>query len=507
MPRGWAGAVVGGGYRRLVEQSVEVDGQTWIIGDRIGGGGFGQVFEAASGEDRAAVKFVPKAPGAQRELLFVDLRGVANMVPVIASGETNTHWFLVMPRAEMSLGQHLDDDGPLAVPEVVAVLRDIATALVDLEARGVVHRDLKPPNVLRLDGRWCLADFGISRYAEATTAPDTHKYAMTPPYAAPERWRAERATIAADVYAFGVMAYEMLSGELPFPGPTWEAYREQHLHADPPSLTAVGAAFAALVDECLYKAPGARPGPVNLLARLDRVTSPPASPGLAALQLANRSEVLRRGGEARRESEARTIQESREQLANTGARSYAAIGDALRQALMDAAPAARAGSQPGGGWTLTLHEAVLTFTGQRRSSSRLRAFDRDSAIDVVAHGQMGVTMRSGHYQGRSHCLWYCDAQEEGRFQWFELAFMEMALVGRGARPVDPFALDPGTQAAEALATVVTTNQLAWPFTPLVVGDLDDFIGRWAAWFALAADGRLQHPHVMPERPTQGSYRA
>jgi serine/threonine protein kinase len=69
-----------------------------------------------------------------------------------------------------------------------------------------------------LDGRWCLADFGISRYAEATTAPDTRKLAWTPAYAAPEQWRAEPASAATDVYALGVIAYELLAGIRPFRG-------------------------------------------------------------------------------------------------------------------------------------------------------------------------------------------------------------------------------------------------------------------------------------------------
>jgi eukaryotic-like serine/threonine-protein kinase len=122
-------------------------------------------------------------------------------------------------RADRSLRQHLAEvTGPLAIAEAVTVLADIATALTDLDWRGVVHRDLKPENVLLLDGRWCLADFGISRYAEATTSPDTRQYALSPPYAAPERWRYQRASSATDVYSVGVIAYELLSRSLPFKG-------------------------------------------------------------------------------------------------------------------------------------------------------------------------------------------------------------------------------------------------------------------------------------------------
>ena len=247
----------------------------WIVGEQIGAGGFGRVHAVTSGGDEAVAKFVPKDPGADRELLFAKLDGVRNVVPVVDSGETTHEWVLVMPRADKSLRQHLDEPGSgLDGSETVSVLRDIAAALVDLDGK-VVHRDLKPANVLLLDGSWCLADFGISRYAEATTAPDTQKFALSPPYAAPERWRNERASGATDVYSLGVIAYEMLAGSRPFPGPGLEDYRDQHLHNEPPPLEGVPTLLAALVEECLYKAPGARPTPANLARRLTAVGSEP----------------------------------------------------------------------------------------------------------------------------------------------------------------------------------------------------------------------------------------
>lgn len=246
--------------------------QEWVIGEQIGDGGFGRVYAAKSADREAVAKLVPKVPGAERELLFEDLAGVPNVVPIIDSGETKDAWVLIMPKAETSLRQHqVDAGGPLEAAEALGILTDIACALVGLDGR-VVHRDLKPENVLLLDGHWCLADFGISRYAEATTAPDTRKYALTPPYAAPERWRFERATIATDVYAVGAIAYELLSGSLPFGGPMDYDFREQHLHGMPKPLDYLPAGLGALIDECLYKAPEARPGPSDLLARL------PASP-------------------------------------------------------------------------------------------------------------------------------------------------------------------------------------------------------------------------------------
>jgi serine/threonine-protein kinase len=159
----------------------------WTLGSQIGQGGFGRVYEArSSGEAPAVAKLVPKVPGAERELLFVDVVGVRNVVPVIDSGETDDSWVLVMPRATMSLREHIQQVGRAFEPnDAIKVLMDILAALVDLDRHGIVHRDLKPENVLLLDDRWCLADFGISRYADATTAPDTKKFALSPPLCGP----------------------------------------------------------------------------------------------------------------------------------------------------------------------------------------------------------------------------------------------------------------------------------------------------------------------------------
>ena len=174
----------------VIPEEIKLE-RTWRLGDQLGQGGFAKVYLAQdeNGEP-AVVKLVPKEPGAQRELLFEGLDGAPNVVPILDRGECGDCWVMVMPLAEKSLRDHLNKaGGQLAVNEAVSVLVDIAEALAEVEGRGVVHRDIKPENVLLLGGRWHLADFGIARYAEATTAQDTFKYAKTPAYAAPEQWR------------------------------------------------------------------------------------------------------------------------------------------------------------------------------------------------------------------------------------------------------------------------------------------------------------------------------
>ena len=223
--------------------------QAWHLGDQLGAGGFARVYRAQDDKgEHAAVKLVPKAPGAQRELLFAELDGVLNVVPILDRGESGDYWVLVMPLAELSLRDYLAEmGGRLPTKAAVSVLVDLAEALVAVEDVAV-HRDIKPENILLLDGRWHLADFGIARYAEATTAPDTQKYAMTRAYAAPEQWRGERATSATDVYTLGVVAYELLAGGQPFQGPD---YRHQHLEESPEAISGIPDRLRSLVGECL----------------------------------------------------------------------------------------------------------------------------------------------------------------------------------------------------------------------------------------------------------------
>jgi len=482
-------------------------GRVWKVSDQIGSGGFGRVFAAISDTDEdAVVKLVPKAPGAQREMLFTGLNDVRNIVPIIDSGETEDAWVLVMPRAECSLRDHIDQTtGGLGLPEVVSVLIDIATALTDLDGK-VVHRDLKPENILRLNGIWCLADFGISRYAEATTSPDTQKHAISPPYTSPERWRSETASIAADIYSLGVVAYELLAGNRPFPGPSASDFRQQHLHTSPPAVE-TNPALAALVEECMYKAPEARPRPGNVVARLANLASVAPSGGLAVLQEANKSQARQIGEASRQASEAQSEAERRSLLHGAASAARQRITHATRDAVEQAASTATFSSPIEGGWSARLGEATLHMSGAERTAAHPWGKWPGPSFEVVAHATIGIRfpMDRHQYEGRVHSLWFCDAQDAGNFQWYETAFMVSPLMPRRARQ-DPFALSPCEDAAKALSNAITEFQVAWPFTSLTVGQLDDFISQWANWLGMAAQRQLTHPSSMPEREVRGSWR-
>ena len=475
----------------------------WRIGDQLDRGGFGSVYLAWSEEGvQSVVKFIPKVPGAERELLFEDLDRVPNVVPVLDSGAWCEYWVLVMPKAEKSLRDHLKSEkAPLSVHAAVQILVDVATALVLIDGR-IVHRDIKPDNILLLNGHWCLADFGISRYAEATTAPDTRKYAMTPPYAAPEQWRGDRATSATDVYATGVIAYELLAGRTPFLGPD---YRHQHLETYPESFPDTPPRLHSLVTECLYKAPEARPRPQSLLARLNGSLEP-ASGAASRLQQANRRVVEQHAEAARIESVARSEWERREELCQAAEKSLEHVVALLHDQVVLNAPMSRPT------FAVLLWSCVLKGAEFSMELTKLAELPPEGAhylppFEVVAYASITLRIPPNMYgyTGRSHSLWYCDVQEEGVFRWYETAFMTDRSRYEPSSP-RPCALTPGEEAYGALSPVVTLYRVAWPFTPIDQGDEEEFIERWMGWFADAAEQRLDHPERMPERDPTGSWR-
>lgn len=506
----------------------------WTVGAMLGQGGFGRVYRATAEDDGtdAAIKFVPKAPGADREQLFVNLPNVRNVVPVIDQGEYGNDLVLVMPYAAAG---SLDDRitrGPIPIDEAIEVLRDLAAALVDLSTANpaVVHRDIKPGNVLRLGGSWCLADFGISRYAEATTDPFTQKFALSPPYGAPERWNGERATAAVDVYALGVLMHQLIAGQLPFPGPAIDDYREQHLHRAAPILPAdVPPRLAALIAQCMAKPAGARPNPYDLQERATRPFQAPQSSAAQALAVVNRQHAEGLAHADAAASAAQSDEQRRTELSRTAESTYEEISGALLDPVREYAPTARIierseraserlrehrGRPPrrrvSDAWSAELG-------GVRFGASTTQRFDvsdwggrngSSPPFDVIAYATISVYMTtpdSYGYQGRSHSLYYADPLVKGSYGWYETAFM-LSPFAAERRAQAPFAADPGEElVAKALTAVMGWPQLAWPFTRLDPGDIDEFANRWIEWFTRATQGQLNHPHSLPEGPV-GSWR-
>jgi serine/threonine-protein kinase len=280
-------------------------GTAYTLGRELGSGGMSRVFVArdeALGRDVAVKVLAPElAAGLSTERFAREIKLAAalqapHIVPVLMAGVTTEGLpYYTMPyvRGE-SLRARLARE-PVPLPEAVAILRDVATALEYAHAHGLVHRDIKPENVL-LSGRTAVvADFGIAKAlsASATHAPDgvavgtltKHGTSLgTPAYMAPEQAAADPAMDhRADLYAWGVIAYELLSGRHPFADHTSpHALMAAHFSETPAPLPeAVPRALAVLVARCLAKEPAQRPASANeLLAALDAAVSigPPQVP-------------------------------------------------------------------------------------------------------------------------------------------------------------------------------------------------------------------------------------
>ncbi|HEX9893230.1 MAG TPA: serine/threonine-protein kinase [Gemmatimonadales bacterium] len=244
------------------------------IDRELGGGGMSRVFlveELALGR-LVVLKVLPpeiaeilSADRFTREVRVAARLQHPHIVPLLASGEAGGLLFYTMPLIEgESLGAKLAREGALPIDEAVRLLRDVADALAGAHAHGVVHRDIKPDNILISQGHAVVTDFGIAKAftdaggTDALTA--TGIVLGTPSYMAPEQASADpHVDHRADLYALGVVAYEMLAGRPPFAGPTAQAVIAAHVTRPARPLsevrTSVPPPLATLVMRLLEKQP------------------------------------------------------------------------------------------------------------------------------------------------------------------------------------------------------------------------------------------------------------
>ncbi|MFN7210837.1 MAG: serine/threonine-protein kinase, partial [Aggregatilineales bacterium] len=169
----------------------------------------------------------------KREARSVGALRHPNIVQVIDFDVQDGEYYMVMEYIETeSLKDHLQKRGALPVGEALSIARKLADALAYAHMHGMLHRDVKPANVLMgKNDEPILTDFGIARIVGEATRMTASGMAMgTPPYMAPEQWYGRDVDGRTDVYAMAIMAYELLTGELPFTGDTPPTLMYQHLN-------------------------------------------------------------------------------------------------------------------------------------------------------------------------------------------------------------------------------------------------------------------------------------
>jgi len=245
----------------------------------LGEGALGLVYEAL-GEDGAtvAVKVLrPERAGdaAARARFVREARLAAriasrHVVPVLEVGES----FLVLPfYPRGSLAQRLRERGKLGLDQTVRLAAELGRGLDVLHEHGILHRDVKPSNVLLADdGTAALADFGLARASDSTRITHDGQLVGTPHYLAPELIEGAEATRASDLYALGCLLYECVAGEPPFTGSRPAEIGFAHLMEAPPDprerRPELSGEVALALVAALEKDPQARPTSGTALARM-----------------------------------------------------------------------------------------------------------------------------------------------------------------------------------------------------------------------------------------------
>ena len=289
----------------------EVLADRYRITREIGRGGMATVYLARDLRHSrdVAVKVVraelaPALGGGRflREIGIVAALRHPHIVPLYDSGETDGVLYYVMPyEAGHSLRERLARDRPLPIDEAVLILRDVCDALAHAHRHGIIHRDIKPDNVLLAGRHAMVTDFGVAKAISDAGAGHPERGSRrdvlhttagvslgTPAYMAPEQVAADpRIDHRADIYAFGALAYELLAGRPPFQGEEPQLVLAAHLTETPAPVTVhrsdVPPDLARLVMKCLEKRPADRwQSTDEVLAHLERVLAATAGSTEAA---------------------------------------------------------------------------------------------------------------------------------------------------------------------------------------------------------------------------------
>ena len=270
---------------------------TYVFQRELGGGGMSRTYLALEQALNRRVVVKVLAPELlagislerfHREVLLAAQLQHPHVVPVLTAGEAGGLPWFSMPYVDGDSLRARLERGPLATGEVISILRDVARALAYAHARGIVHRDIKPDNVLLSAGSATVTDFGIAKAitaartdggGRATTLTQVGTSIGTPIYMAPEQAAADpNADHRVDLYAFGVMAYELIAGRPPFQGSTPARLLAAHMSETPRDVRSLRpdmpAALGELIMACLAKEPDGRPQQATELARvLETVTT------------------------------------------------------------------------------------------------------------------------------------------------------------------------------------------------------------------------------------------
>jgi putative ABC transport system permease protein len=241
-----------------------IDGRYRVI-RQLDGGGMSTVFLARDETlGRSVVIKISPGDRFRQEIELVAQLSHPQIVPLLATGEVDGQPYFVMPYVDGESLQRRLTRGPLSIRETVSVLVDVARALGFAHQHGVVHRDIKPANILLTAHSAVVTDFGVAKVRARGPLTSEGMSLGTPMYMAPEQIAGDSDVDArADLYALGVVGYEMLVGAPPFAGPTVRKLMTAHLTETPQPISKrrsdVPPGLERVLLQCLAKEPSQRP--------------------------------------------------------------------------------------------------------------------------------------------------------------------------------------------------------------------------------------------------------
>jgi TolB-like protein/Tfp pilus assembly protein PilF len=279
---------------------------SYHIERELGGGGMSRVFVATETSlgRQVVIKVLPPELAAglsvdrfRREIQLAASLQHPHIVPLLAAGPADDMLYYTMPLIQgESLRTKIASEGELPIGESVRILRDVVDALACAHERGIVHRDIKPDNVLVSRHHGLVADFGVAKALSEATGPSSFTSTGialgTPAYMAPEQATADpHVDHRADIYAVGALAYEMLAGRPPFTGSSAQAVLAAQVTQPAEPITkyrsSVPQALAALIMRCLEKRPADRfQSAEELLTLLEGMATPTAGTEPTAARIA-----------------------------------------------------------------------------------------------------------------------------------------------------------------------------------------------------------------------------
>jgi serine/threonine-protein kinase len=439
-----------------------------------------------------------------------------HIIPIHDAGRDSQsgRYYIVMAKADRSLQDAIASTGCFDPNSAASILLQISQGLSEVPA--IVHRDLKPSNILFHEGKWKVADYGVARFVEEATSMRTLRACLSPDFAAPEQWRGERATVATDLYALGIIAYYLLAGNVPFSGPD---YGDQHCHEHPMYLSeSIDSRLRALVAYLLLKSPEARPPVRRVLSTLEDVVRLPHLGATAAFNdLANVGAAI-----LERESMNDAVQKTADRDQVMRYQLCCTAHDVLREDIVkpladritSTTPAARVALKTeGSDGEMQLSTLDVTLGRGRLHIRPFAAVIQTSSFmasgwDVVAMAEVAVrhVVSLVPVETWSASMWYAKLPGTEEYRWHEVSYAQRQQDRMAPHPM-PCSLCDDLQSADVAAAnpnrpvleLFDTPLYSIAFGPVAIdyNEIGAFHARWVHLLARATRAPLLRPGRLP----------